>query len=1267
MINNTKLYSECQDNSHTNTLANNAPTSSQATNTVTIFKAHPRWDKNSGTYVNVNLVKTLIKHNNDLESTQNFDNSYLHKAVIKEFNDINDLYNIIINIQQDEALIRGGLIDGTNTENCLRRKNAKDNEPATLLEIPLRWLMLDLDIIDFGIYNISDASELTLNQLRKITLDIIHKQYPEFKNVSFIAQFSNGTGFADKKNKIGLHIFFNLSEALTNQQLHTYFTHKNQLQAIRTDTSLFNCAQLHYVANPVCDGFDDHIYQRTVFVKKKNDSIDSNVILDELKHLESKPKFPIAPEIELELTIPTDKFIGPIKPFVGPLPKDQSININIINNFDECQKIDDVISVFAKVKDGMNTALFHGIKKSIQLRPGTDGYKLLKGILQHCPRIGQKRWTQQYVQDEYWRIFNSIKKYNEDNIIFARKNIKRIINTTILDRLLLRSHLDKNQITEIHAQYLSNKFDEIFNKIDNNRVIALDSLMNTGKTTLLKLLIEKYYKYSKVLILTPLINLSKNVEKALSFNDKNVELKGINTIFYQNKDKLADLNQEYAYTLVGVVNSILNFPTNYDLVVIDEVNAVINALGNARLVKDKQNELYARLVDIVRNAGKLIISQDKILAPTVLALLKEAGREKDLHVIHNTYKPEHMTVTFYKHMDVLKHKVHSNHTKGLMQGVISNVVKNQQFGTQILKNELESLTHELESFNESNPNFIGPIKPFIGPIRKHGVGYITGQADICKTEEDAELAEKIIADNDEKIILTLEQTISLILSPAASHGFSIKHLQMLANIGFFDGTKNTNSPLDMQQQMCRVRGINPEIFVQELTNTLPIDYLEVMKAHIINNYNMEAFINSFMEGYNAVTGSLYFKPAKWWEQAKIEEECLLNVLNNNKKLALEVLYELDGYTVVHNENNLQDELKDEQKELNTGAVIERDDAVYTNLRDAKILSEDEFHELKESRDNNKDKDGEVKSAGVRVEEQRALERARICHNAGYNVDDEETRGFDYQMYEFEKKHAPHRKNWERLLVPMPKILSMAVNAKKFNNLTDKQNLAYITDLITQYIAGFIGIQAKVVQPVNMSEFIGPLQEDYIPENKAKVEIGLSDQFFNYAGFANTPGGKWMLSNVDVVKQAVGMDLSKGLKNQHIAAFAQKFGLKTVELRKQVKGKRIRLYKVTNIITNKDGDEIEVLNLEEMGASINNRYNKGRCIHQPNKNAAENPVNVPTLEDIAYEIDKLDLSNEVKFKKLIENANANVALQLNKIKDASGFINICLMVNCLEST
>lgn len=181
------------------------------------------------------------------------------------FADLQELADFLDKLRHDHRafVVRGGLSDAAlaqvnqalatrHTPRIRRYLTARPNHPATLIDLPRRWVMFDIDK-----WPLRPSDDLVDDPEGAIE-HAIHKLLPEqFHNADYFWALSSSAGI--KLGVLKAHLFFILTEPATNRHLKAVF----KQHAPGVDLGLFNAIQAHYTADPLIEGRPDPIPRRT--------------------------------------------------------------------------------------------------------------------------------------------------------------------------------------------------------------------------------------------------------------------------------------------------------------------------------------------------------------------------------------------------------------------------------------------------------------------------------------------------------------------------------------------------------------------------------------------------------------------------------------------------------------------------------------------------------------------------------------------------------------------------------------------------------------------------------------------------------------------------------------------------------------------------------------------------------------------------------------------------------------------------------------------
>lgn len=196
---------------------------------------------------------------------------------------LQDLHSILMSLQdmQRAFVIRGEPVgDGTLADAIIRRTK------VNFRDVPRRWLMLDID----GVPLPSGMEPLSGEALAHV----VGLLPPEFKDTSFVAQWSNSAGL--KPGVIKVHLWFWLKTPLGSSDLRAWARTLGPL----VDPAVFNTVQPHYTARPVFDGIKDPAPIRTLHVKLAKDAV--SLVVHPLRSMALAA--PVVPPVNRPLAAP---------------------------------------------------------------------------------------------------------------------------------------------------------------------------------------------------------------------------------------------------------------------------------------------------------------------------------------------------------------------------------------------------------------------------------------------------------------------------------------------------------------------------------------------------------------------------------------------------------------------------------------------------------------------------------------------------------------------------------------------------------------------------------------------------------------------------------------------------------------------------------------------------------------------------------------------------------------------------------------------------
>jgi hypothetical protein len=179
-----------------------------------------------------------------------------------QVNDLHSLVAVLDQVRRDPCafVVRGALTPEARDKatadpafRIRRRKLKKGGIDPSLLEVPRRWIMIDVDNWPLPIWaDLADDPDIWIDAA-------IHELLPPaFHGVECWWQLSSSAGFVPGVLKV--HLFFWLTAPETNDHIRRVL----KQHAPGIDCAPFNAAQPHYLADPVIlTGGHDPLPQRT--------------------------------------------------------------------------------------------------------------------------------------------------------------------------------------------------------------------------------------------------------------------------------------------------------------------------------------------------------------------------------------------------------------------------------------------------------------------------------------------------------------------------------------------------------------------------------------------------------------------------------------------------------------------------------------------------------------------------------------------------------------------------------------------------------------------------------------------------------------------------------------------------------------------------------------------------------------------------------------------------------------------------------------------
>jgi hypothetical protein len=220
------------------------------------------------------LTKRWARFGSELQETS-CDRAWRFSAAEHPVSDIHEVGALIQQISTDPraAVVRGGIVEGANRSDMLRRARPREGTPATLETKSRWWLALDLDRI-----SCPSSIDPLLEPDTTVEHAISHLP-PAFHDVTSFWQFTGGHGI---KPGIRLRLWYWLNRPISDEELRRWLGERVRQDGLPAskwpprwpvDLALFNPIQLHYTAAPIFDGLPDPVPRRSGWHRGLEDSI----------------------------------------------------------------------------------------------------------------------------------------------------------------------------------------------------------------------------------------------------------------------------------------------------------------------------------------------------------------------------------------------------------------------------------------------------------------------------------------------------------------------------------------------------------------------------------------------------------------------------------------------------------------------------------------------------------------------------------------------------------------------------------------------------------------------------------------------------------------------------------------------------------------------------------------------------------------------------------------------------------------------------------
>jgi len=239
--------------------------------------------------------------------------------------------------------------------------------------------------------------------------------------------------------------------------------------------------------------------------------------------------------------------------------------------------------------------------------------------------------TKKYEENEC-NCFDNFKTNKNGYTIGTLRFLARKCNTNYFDveldllREFLTIDIKNIKIIEEKTEYLSS--DAITNKHNNNileicKILILFTRLGGGKTQQILRLIE-YYKYTKILCITPRTTFAEFIHKELNlqlYSDLNGD--------YTNAKKLA-IQLESLYKI--------NSNIEYELIILDECESILKQFSS-ETIKKTINDNFATLCRVLSKAKKIIFA-DAFISQRTIDFALSISKNTEIVILKNTYKSE---------------------------------------------------------------------------------------------------------------------------------------------------------------------------------------------------------------------------------------------------------------------------------------------------------------------------------------------------------------------------------------------------------------------------------------------------------------------------------------------------------------------------------------------------------------------------------------------------------------------------------------------------
>ncbi len=215
------------------------------------------------------LIPTKTHHiEKEVVKTSTYPNMLHYYASREEVNDIFSLSKLVTKLEEEgkSIVIRGGLHQDTDIQRPIkRRKHDQDRQDGInehpIIDLPQQWLCIDIDN-----FPLPDGISVLGSPEDSVRHCINH--FPEqFHDASVHVQFSASAGIKDP-SVLNAHLWFWLNAPVSDYSLRQWARSYNQWIGFKLiDTALFSSNQIHYIARPIFDNFEDPLPKRSFFIQ----------------------------------------------------------------------------------------------------------------------------------------------------------------------------------------------------------------------------------------------------------------------------------------------------------------------------------------------------------------------------------------------------------------------------------------------------------------------------------------------------------------------------------------------------------------------------------------------------------------------------------------------------------------------------------------------------------------------------------------------------------------------------------------------------------------------------------------------------------------------------------------------------------------------------------------------------------------------------------------------------------------------------------------